>query len=171
MNAQKGFTLIELMIVVAIIGILAAIAIPQYQQYTAKTQMTRAVAELGAVKTSVENCINEGNLGIGECEVGFTGSTITSISTPMAVNANATTTTTTNATALTTTSTIAGTLGGKAAGSIAGAVVTWSRSAAGGWTCAVTASTDSGWKASYAPNGCPAAPAAGGTGGTGGTGG
>lgn len=155
MNAQKGFTLIELMIVVAIIGILAAIAIPQYQQYTAKTQMTRAVAELGAVKTAVENCINEGNLAIGECEVGFTGSTITSITTPMAVNANAKSTATTNTIALTTASTISGALGGKAAGSITSAVITWSRSAAGGWTCSVVKSADSGWKDSYAPNGCP----------------
>ncbi|WP_139033115.1 pilin, partial [Acinetobacter baumannii] len=58
MNAQKGFTLIELMIVVAIIGILAAIAIPQYQTYIAKSQVSRAVSESGSLKTVIEDCLN-----------------------------------------------------------------------------------------------------------------
>ena len=53
MNKQQGFTLIELMIVVAIIGILAAIAIPQYQNYTARANGASAVASLGAAKTGV----------------------------------------------------------------------------------------------------------------------
>ncbi len=57
---QKGFTLIELMIVVAIIGILAAIAIPQYQNYIAKSQVTRVMAELTSIKTTLETCILEG---------------------------------------------------------------------------------------------------------------
>ena len=52
-TAQKGFTLIELMIVIAIIGILAAIAIPAYQNYTAKAQATEAVTLLGGLKTAV----------------------------------------------------------------------------------------------------------------------
>jgi len=53
MNAQKGFTLIELMIVIAIIGILAAIAIPAYQDYIARSQMTEALNLASAQKTAV----------------------------------------------------------------------------------------------------------------------
>jgi type IV pilus assembly protein PilA len=50
---QKGFTLIELMIVVAIIGILAAIAIPAYQDYTARSQMSEAMSLASGVRTAV----------------------------------------------------------------------------------------------------------------------
>ena len=52
-SIQKGFTLIELMIVVAIIGILAAIAIPAYQDYTIRAQVTEGLNLAGAVKASV----------------------------------------------------------------------------------------------------------------------
>ncbi len=52
-NVQKGFTLIELMIVVAIIGILAAIAIPAYQDYTIRSKVTECINAAGVCKTSV----------------------------------------------------------------------------------------------------------------------
>ncbi|MBH1495884.1 pilin [Stenotrophomonas maltophilia] len=60
MKNQKGFTLIELMIVVAIIAILAAIALPMYQDYVAKSQATAGLAEITPGKTQFEVAINEG---------------------------------------------------------------------------------------------------------------
>ena len=59
MNAQKGFTLIELMIVVAIIGILAAIAIPAYQDYVRKARFTEVMSVGNGYKTTVAECLND----------------------------------------------------------------------------------------------------------------
>lgn len=59
-NKEQGFTLIELMIVVAIIGIISAIALPMFQKYVARTQLTRVVYELASTKASIEAILSKG---------------------------------------------------------------------------------------------------------------
>lgn len=56
MNVQKGFTLIELMIVIAIIGILAAIAIPAYQNYIKRAAYTEVTSAMAPIKTAIDTC-------------------------------------------------------------------------------------------------------------------
>jgi len=69
-RVQQGFTLIELMIVVAIIGILAAVAIPQYQNYVIKSRIANVMSSVDSLKTAVAVCIQE-NGGIAtNCTTG-----------------------------------------------------------------------------------------------------
>ncbi|MGS3141251.1 type IVa pilus major pilin TapA [Aeromonas sanarellii] len=74
MKRQSGFTLIELMIVVAIVAILAAIALPAYQTYTQKAKFSEVVAATGSFKTAIEVCVQTtGVTTMGSCDNGTNG--------------------------------------------------------------------------------------------------
>ena len=136
---QKGFTLIELMIVVAIIAILAAIAIPQYQTYVIRSQVTRAIGEAGDMKVAVEDCLNNGGITWGtpaSCVDTSGSSDILSPSHPVWSG---------GATAV-----ITATMGGHANTKIAGGTIKWSRTTSGSWSCQTAGKiTDT-----YAPASC-----------------
>lgn len=148
---QKGFTLIELMIVVAIIAILAAIAIPQYQNYVSRSQVTRAVAELGAHRTAAEDCIVRGidviGTAAGECENLVAPST-NGLSGLFGNNVGATITLGEDAR-------IEASLAGEVSPAVEGATVRFTRDAANGtWSCEIEAGSGAGWRGSFVPSGC-----------------
>jgi len=141
-KGQQGFTLIELMIVVAIIGILAAIAIPQYQDYTARTQVNRAYSELSSLRTAVEERLTRGVTSGTFADLGFTGSNLTTETSASAANFPAGV------------GSLVATLGDNAGAGIATATITLERDATGGWTCEVDGNGLATFKESYAPAGC-----------------
>lgn len=153
-KAQQGFTLIELMIVVAIIGILAAVAIPQYQNYIAKSQTARVMSETGSLRTAVETCMMDGIQSASDCDLGWTFSNLLGAELTLDVNDQAGLVVSVDTTA--NTAEIEATFGGNASTAINTKKLTWERDENGTWECSTTVDTK------FAPAGCPVAEAGGG---------
>jgi type IV pilus assembly protein PilA len=141
-KTAQGFTLIELMIVVTIVGVLAAVATPVYQNYVARSQVTAGLAEITTARANYESAVNEGrdagfytplNMGVvaisPRCSAISVNAPIGGVATP-ALRC-----------------TLIGTP------QVQGANVNLNRDANGQWTCTVT-DRPAAWHAALLPGGC-----------------
>jgi type IV pilus assembly protein PilA len=167
MKKQQGFTLIELMIVVAIIGILAAIAIPQYQDYIARTQISRVLSEVSGLKSAVESNVMRADYEFDSAELGHNASNLSDTPVVAAAKGADGVLPTAAATGDTWGSDGVGVIAvqlsntsgdsKQATAAVNDTIILLTRSATGSWTCTIDAAapkTAGTWKDSYRPAGC-----------------
>lgn len=149
---QRGFSIIELSIVLAILGVLAAIMLPTYQNYIARSQITRVFSEMSAVRVLVDVALQDGlRPSMDENDrgyVGFEDGWSNMLTNPVGFQLNGF-----SSNDLSSGSLIA-TIGNDAFPSIHGIVLTFRRSENTGWRCEVNHSKARTWKNNYLPNGC-----------------
>lgn len=149
---QRGFTLLEVLIVLVIIAVLMAIALPIYQSYISKSHVGAVNAEVASLKTAFDICVSDGRLTPATCNLGATsskfqapgGNTSNGGAPPnggvpvMSMSADGS-------------GTITATFGGTAQAKLAaaGATLTYARDASGNWSC-----TTSAVPVDYVPTGC-----------------
>lgn len=140
---SKGFTLIELIIVITIIGVVSAFAVPNYTRYVSKAQVNRVYQEASAYQRIIDDKLGhdaiDGVASDPEGVLGFIDSNLTSITFGTFQSEAA--------------STITATLDGESSAAVRDAVMTLSRSVFGVWSCAVS-NTGPGWESTYTPSAC-----------------
>lgn len=139
MTDSRGFALVELMIVVAIIGILSAIAIAQYQNYMVKVQAGRIIGEIGELRLSVEDCLNNGVINIGwganECDPRASPSNIIQGNSQVGIVLPDNNGVAQITNPLTQQSTITATISNQTSPVIHGKKIVWERNSNGSWYC------------------------------------
>ncbi|WP_201598080.1 pilin [Psychrobacter vallis] len=149
---QSGFTLIEIMVVITIMGVLAAFAIPQYQIYIGKTQATRVINELGQLRLSVEECLQTGRpvigLGTDECDPRASASNLIVGGSQVGVVLPNNMGVAQMSNPLTLTTSITATISTQVHPKLAGKKIEWLRASAGSWSCG------SNIEAVYLPQSC-----------------
>lgn len=147
-HLQHGFTLLEIMVVVSIIGLLAAFALPAYQDYSSKTQISIAYQEISSLKMPADLLLISNNGTSQATDLGWIAGSSPLMSQDPSVSID---TTTGNAY-------IETTLDGRVNSAALNVKVRVFRDTTGRWDCTIKRSGSGGWKDEFAPKACTVIP-------------